>query len=646
LSFELAAYLIAKFQVGQWRIDPDLNSLSSNGTTLRVEPKVMEVLVCLAAQPGEAVSKETILKTVWPETFVSDDVLIRSISELRRTLRDDAREPRFIETIPKRGYRLIAAVERLNGSAQHTSSSASLASRDNETPSVRRRPFPRWWVVSLAALLLAIGLLLVLNPRGVRDRLLGSKPPTIHSLAVLPLESLSDDPKQEYFAEGVTDALITDLAQISALRVVSRTTIMRYGKPDKPLSRIARELNVDGIVEGTVQRSGDRVRITAQLIYGPADQHLWANSFERDVKDVLDLQSTVANEIASQIKVKVTPEEQARFKNLRPINPKALDAYLEARYHIDQCQNLAFYRNKTQTIREEARKATSFLDEAVREDPNYVPAYVAYFDVIDHVDIPLQGYSSKVHAALSKALELDETNVPTHLALAKLLMEYDYNWAGAEKEYKRAVEIDPRSADAHAAYAEYLDNVEGLTDSGGDRPDAKRERDLAQALDPVHDYLADAAQERMGHTLDEERQAVEQKAPNDPFSLAVMAKDYAIAGRFKDAVEMYERCLTLYGWHDMAAVMKRANAQGGPRYALEEWMGAGEEYENKHGDMPVVPMAFTYASLGNRDRAFAWLDKAVEQRNWMIIYLKRDKVWDPLRSDPRFAALLRRVELP
>jgi TolB-like protein len=500
--------------------------------------------------------------------------------------------------------------------------------------------------LSLGGLLLAIGLLVGLNPGGLRDRLLGNKTPTIHSLAVLPLQSLGDDPKQEYFAEGVTDALITDLAQISALRVVSRTTIMRYGKPDKPLSQIARELNVDGIVEGTVQRSGDRVRITAQLIYGPADQHLWANSFERDVKDVLDLQSTVANEIAGQIKVKVTPKEQARFKNLRPVNPKALDAYLEARYHIDQCQNLAFYKDKNQTIREEARKAASFLDEAVREDPNYLPAYVTYFDVIDHVDIPLQEYSSKVHAALSKALELDETNVPTHLALAKLLMEYDYNWAGAEREYKRAVEIDPRSADAHAAYAEYLDNVEGLTDSGGDRPDAKKERDLAQALDPVHDYLADAGQERMGRTLDEQRQAVEQKAPNDPFSLGVMGKDYAIAGRFQDAVEMYERCLTLYGWHDMAAVMKRANAQRGPRYALEEWMRAGEEYQKKHGDMPLVPMAFSYASLGNRDGAFAWLDKAVEQRNWMIIYLKRDKVWDPLRSDPRFAALLRRVGLP
>jgi TolB-like protein/DNA-binding winged helix-turn-helix (wHTH) protein len=631
---------VNKFKVGKRQVDFGLNSISQNGTTARVEPKVMEVLVCLASQPGEVVPKDSILKTVWRDTFVSEDVLTRSISELRRVLKDDARDSRVIETIPKRGYRLVAPVvwSDGNGAAFGSLANPELTSRHNSSR-----------IIGAAAVcILILAVALAVNPAALRSHLFASNDHAIHTLAVLPLQSLSDDPKQEYFAEGVTDALITDLAQIGALKVVSRTTIMRYGHPDKPLSQIAHELNVDGIVEGTVQRSGDRVRITAQLIYGPSDQHLWANSFERDVKDILDLQSTVANEIASQIKVKITPEEQARFKNLRPVSPKALEAYVEARYHIEQGQNLAYYKDKTQVIREEARKAVSFLDEAVLEDPNYVSAYVAYFDVIDHVDIPLLEYWPKVHAALNKALELDETNVPAHLALAKLLMEYDYNWSGAEKEYKRALEIDPRYADAHFAYAEYLDNVEGVLNNSLDldSEDAKREREFAQALDPAHDYYGDAGQQRMGRTLDEQRQALEQKAPNDPFSLAVMGKNYAIAGRFKESVEMYERCTRLYGWQDMADVLKRADAKVGPRYALEQWMRAGEEYERKHGDMPVVPMAFTYSSLGNKDRAFAWLDKAVEQRNWMIIYLKRDSVWDPLRSDPRFSALLRRVGLP
>ena len=629
------------FQLGSWIVRPALNTVSQNGTSIRVEPKVMGVLVCLASQPGEPLSKEAILKSVWPETFVSDDVLTRSISELRRVFEDDAREPRFIETIPKRGYRLVAPVQPLN---------SPLEVNDRPRKNQLRWSAKRGWRVLACAIVIAMVILTVsalpFASQEFRERLFGNKHPAIHAVAVLPLQSLSDDPKQEYLAEGVTDALITDLAQIGSLKVVSRTTIMRYGRPDKPLPQIARELNVDGIVEGTVQRFDDRVRITAQLIYGPSDQHIWANSFERDVKDVLDLQSTVANEIARRIKVEVTPEEQARFENPRPINPKALDTYFEARYHIDQIQNLGFYKGKTPVIREEARKAASFLDEAVREDPNYLPAYVAYFDVIAQSQIPLFEYLPRAHETLRKVLEVDATNVPAHLALARLLLQYDYNWAGAEKEYKRALEIAPQSADVHAAYADYLSMVEGILGYQEDRPDAKRERDLAQALDPAHDYFGQDTGERVGWTLEQERQALEERNPNTPFVVGVMGKNYAMAGRFKDAVEMYERCLTLYGWHDMANEMKRADAEGGPRHALEDWMRAGEAYEAEHGDMPVVPMAFTYTSLGNKDRAFAWLDKAVEERNWMIIYLKCDAVWDPLRSDPRFAALLHRVGLP
>jgi len=591
--------------------------------------------VCLAASAGEAVSKEAILKTVWPDTFVSDDVLTRSVSELRRTLEDDPRSPRFIETIPKRGYRLVAAITPLHEGLHAHSPSPATA---DTSPS---RKWRTWFAI--ACLIALCGVLLAFNAGGMRTRMFNSHPP-IRSLAVLPLQSLSDDPKQEYLAEGITDALITDFAQIDNLRVVSRTTMMRYGRPDRPLPQIAHELNVDGIVEGTVQRSSDRVRVTAQLIYGPSDQHLWAASFDRDVKDILTLQSDLAHEIAGQIHVKLVPEGDRSLKNLRPVNPKAVDAYAEARFHINKATNLTYYKDELSSKREEATKAVFYLDSAIEEDPYYLPAYVAYFDVVDAEDIMLPEHLPKARSALAKALELDEANVAAHLALARLLMQYDYNWSGAEKEYKRAIEINPRSAEAHSAYAEYIDNVEGGLKSFSDTADAKKERDLAQALDPAHDYYGDAI-ERPGRTLDEERRALEEQAPNNPYDLALMAKDYAIAGRFKEAVEIYQRCVVLYGWTDMAEVMKRANAIGGPRFALEEWMRAGEAYEANHGDMLVVPMAFTYASLGNKDRAFAWLDKAVEQRNWMIIYLKRDNVWDPLRNDPRFTALLKRVGL-
>jgi tetratricopeptide (TPR) repeat protein len=328
------------------------------------------------------------------------------------------------------------------------------------------------------------------------------------------------------------------------------------------------------------------------------------------------------------------------------VNPKALDAYVEARFHLDQAGKLDLYKGKQGLLKEELRKATYYLDRAIQEDPAYIPAYVAYFDAVNGFTPQLE-FLPRAKAALQKAMEVDEANVEAHLAFGTLLMQYEYDWAGAETEYKRAIEINPNSAEAHVDYAEYLDNVEGGLDNIGDTEDAKRERELAQALDPAHDYYASAGMQRLGRrNLDQERQALEEQAAHDPFAIGAMAKDYALAGRYKEAVEMYERCVNLYGWNDFAEVLNRGNAKGGAKYALQEWMRAAEEYSRTHDDLPVVTMAFTYSSLGDKDRAFTWLEKAVEQRSWLILYLKRDNAWDPLRSDPRFASLLRRVGLP
>ena len=628
------------FRVGPWLVQPSLNTISQNGTSNRLEPKVMEVLVCLAEHTGEVIPKEKLLQAVWPDTFVSDDVLKRSVSELRHVFGDDARASRIIETIPKRGYRLVALVEPANGSTRSVPVYEHIASPGTEISTRRQK---KWITVCAVAAggLLIVGLLITFNVPGLRSRMSRkSMAPSIRSLAVLPLASLSNDPTREYFADGVTDALITDLAQIGDLKVVSRTTMMRYKGTSEPLPQIARKLNVEGIVEGTVQRSGDRVRITAQLIYAPEDRHLWANSFERDVKDVLALQSTVAREIANEIQIKVTPAEQLKLQNVRPVNPKALDAYVEARFHFDQAGKSEFYKDKTQAVRNELAKAVSNLDRAIQEDPNYTPAYISYFDAVNSTGIEHMEFLPRAKAALMKVLELDESNAGAHLVLAQLLMQYEYDWLGAEREIKRSLQLNPNSAEAHYQYSNYLGML-------GRSSDADRERDLAQALDPGHDYFADSGVSRDdGQTLEEERRALEERALNDPFAIGQLAKDYAIAGRYKEAVEMWQRCLALYGWHDFAAVLKRANAKGGPKFALEEWMRAVEEYSRKGGYFPVFVPAFTYASLGNRDRAFAWLDTAYAQRDGCIIFLKADHVWDPVRSDPRFSDLLRRVGMP
>lgn len=591
----------------------------------------MEVLVCLASQAGEAVSKDRIIRAVWLDTFVSDDALTRSISELRRAFQDDPREPRFIETIPKRGYRLIAPVEPVKANT----SSAPLA-----VPSPDVVAKPALWMkvgVTVIVVILSLGTLFLLNAGGLRDRLLQRKAGAIHSLAVLPLQSLSDDPKQEFLAEGVTDALITDLAQITGVRVASRTTILRYGRPDKPLSQIARELDVDGIVEGTIQSSGDRVRITAQLIYGPSDQHVWAESFERDAKDMLELQRAVSGDIAKEIAAKLTPAEQA---SLRPVNQKALQAYAEARLHMDRATKFIFDKGKA-AQREELQQAFSALDKAIEQDSNYRPAYLAYFEALDNADFPRPfEYLPKTRAGLLKALALGDEDVEAHLALAKLLVRYEYDWTGAEKEYKRAIEVNPSSGYAHFAYSEYLANV-------GRTAEAAELLSVAQTLSPAHDYFNDhfAVLQRADLSLERQRQALEQTQANNPFVLMIMAKNYGIAGRFKESVEMWERCLTLYGRPDFASVLRKTNAEGGPRFALEQWMRAIEK-DPEADDLPIEMAAFTYSSLGNKDRAFAWLDKGVQERDWCIPFLRRDNVWNPVRSDPRFATLLRRVGLP
>src|SRR5882762_2508756 len=486
------------FRIGIWLVQPGLNTISQNDTTRQLEPKVMEVLVCLAHHAGETLPKDQLLKTIWPDTFVSDDALIRSISEIRRAFDDDPRESKFIQTIPKRGYRLVPSVEVVKRGADHAGDSSNAPDIPKESMVSTRASRIGVGPGAIAVVLLLV--FLAAGPTTWRRLFTAESMPQIRSIAVLPLSSLSSDATQGYFADGVTDAIITDLAQISALKVVSRTTAMRYKRTDKPLPQIARELNVDGIVEGTVQHSGDRVRVNAQLIYGPADRHLWAKSFERDLKDMLQLQSTVASEIAHEIQVKLTPAEQARLRDVRPVNPKALDAYAAARFLIDRAGKFQFDKGR-EAQKDELQKAFSYLDSAIEQDSSYRPTYLAYFEAIEYADPPSPfEYLPKANAGLLKALELGEEDVEGHLALAKLLMRYEYDWAGSEREYKRGIEVNPSSGYAHFSYSEYLANV-GRTTEGD------KELTLAQSLSPAHDYSDDhfAVLQRTGRTLERQR---------------------------------------------------------------------------------------------------------------------------------------------
>jgi TolB-like protein/DNA-binding winged helix-turn-helix (wHTH) protein/Flp pilus assembly protein TadD len=618
------------FRVGPWLVRPSLNTISQNGTSNRLEPKMMGVLVCLAEHTGEVVPKEKLLQTVWPETFVSDDVLKRSISELRHVFGDDAHESRIIETIPKRGYRLLVNVTPGNGQVPgHLATPQAI-----QTELRKARPSIRKWKIALFAIGIVVpicGLLLAFNIGRSRERVFGSGgPPLIRSLAVLPLQNLSGDPSQEYFADGMTEELINELSRLSGLKVISRTSITRYKNTDKSLPQIAHELNVDAIVEGSVLRSGDRVRITAQL-HAASDASLWADAYDRNLQDVLALQSTVARTIADQIRLEITPTERARLQAPRPINPAALEAYLQGEYHAR--------RFGTGSGPEERYKAAQYFQQAIRSDPNFARAYVALADTYITNVAPSSQEAPVVKDALEKALAADSDLSDAHLHMARFKEYHEWDFAGAEREFRTAIELDLNNAQAHDFYGDYLDNM-------GRRQEGAREEQLAQELDPGNDHLIDGffMQGEYERALEMARYDVKMH-PNDGGCHWGLYRACLRTGSFHEAIQELEHVVALYGYPDLARPLARADATSGHRGALRLWAEDLIRLQGKGTPASPAMIAEVYAYLGDHKRAFEWLEKGFKERDGFLVGLK-SPVWHPLRSDPQFQDLVRRVGLP
>jgi TolB-like protein/DNA-binding winged helix-turn-helix (wHTH) protein/tetratricopeptide (TPR) repeat protein len=626
------------FRLGSWLVRPGLNSVSRNGTSVQLEPKVMAVLVCLAAHAHEPVPKEKLLHEVWPDTFVGEGVLVRSIFELRRVFGDAAHESRIIETIPKRGYRLLVTVTPRN--EQVPGQLATPQAIQTELP--QARPSIRRWKIGLSAIgiiALVCGLLLAFNIAGSRERVFGNGgPPLIRSLAVLPLQNLSGDPSQEYFADGMTEELITELSGISALKVISRTSVMRYKNTNKSLPDIAGDLHVDGIVEGSVMRSGDSVRITAQLIYARTDTNIWARTYDRDLRDVLALQSAVATAIADEIQVRLTPQYKLRLANARAINPKALDAYLAGRYHLEQMSILFFKRGMERSAKDEQTKAMQSFREAIKHDPTYAPGYLGVADaLVASYELSSDGVRD-AKIAVAKALELDESLVEAHITLA-MIREYDWDWAGAEKEYQQAVELNPSSALAHDEYGYFFDAM-------GRLDEAMAEHQKAQELDPIKDHIGGELYFRRKWDLGRDLIVEQGGANGGNTSDWYRAVEYERLGMYKEAVAEWEHVAKIYGYDDLAVAMARGYSKSGYKAALQEVVLAMEKYARRHYFAPWI-IAHFYGELDDKDRAFAWLEKCYEQHDNNLQFLKVDPLWsDNLRSDPRFAELVRRVGLP
>ncbi|MGH9364577.1 MAG: protein kinase domain-containing protein [Thermoanaerobaculia bacterium] len=500
------------------------------------------------------------------------------------------------------------------------------------------RPRSILWLAPLGLVVL-LAVLIAVNVGGLRERLsTGGQPARIQSLAVLPLENLSRDTEQEYFADGMTEELISDLGKIRALRVISRTSAMRYKGTKKSMPEIARELNVDALVEGSVLRAGDRVRITAQLIHAATDRHLWSESYERDLKDVLALQSEVARAVAREVKIALTPQEQARFAEARPVDPEAHQLYLKGRYYV------------VKNTQEAAQKALECFQQAIDKDPAYAEAYAqlansyAFLGYTGLDVLPARETMPKAKAAVLKALELDDTLAEAHTALGLVRWAYDWDWAAAEKEFQRAIELNPGYATAHLRYGNYFCSL-GRFDA------AIAEDRRALELDPLS-LVMNHVQGWPYHLSGRYDQAIEryrktlEMDPNFARTHLRLGEVLAAKGLYREAIGEYEKFSALGGGSTIAlALIGNARALAGER---REALRTLEELtaESKRSYVPSFHFAIVHMGLGDKDQAFAWLDKAYEERSQFLVDLKFIPILDPLRSDPRFADLVRRVGLP
>jgi TolB-like protein/Flp pilus assembly protein TadD len=493
-----------------------------------------------------------------------------------------------------------------------------------------------WGLAAVAAVSGLLALLVLANGWGLRDKLehllVRGAPEPIHSIVVLPLENLTGDASKDYFADGMTDALITELAKVSALRVISRRSSSRYKDSKKPLPQIARELHVEGIVEGAVAQSAGRVRITAKLIYAKTDLHLWSRSYERNLSDILALEDEVARAIAREIRVNVTAQEQGRLNSASAVNPEVYQLYLKGRFFLEKRTEAGM------------KKAVECFEEALQKDPNSALAYSGLanaYGLLGSFNFlsPKEAYP-RARAAAMKALELDDTLAEAHAALAITVDGFEEE----EKHFKRAIELNPGYANAYLWYARDLSRM-GRVDQ------ALKEILRAQELDPLSLIINDNVGEVYGwarqydKALEQLRKTLEMD-PNFARTHLDLGVTYEYKGMFDEAIAEFQKARELGGenWPELRAPLQRAYEKSGYRGYYQEQLRLLKERSKKSYVAPFT-IAIIYARLGDKESALTWLEKADRERSGLF-FIEVEPVFDPMRSDPRFRDLLRRGGLP
>lgn len=619
------------FRFGAFELDVPAVELRKHGIRIKLQQQPFEILLMLLGRPGKLVTREELQRKLWPaDTFVDfEHGLGSAINRLREALGDSTDRARYIETVPRRGYKFIAPIETDDSFA-------------GAPATVARQPAKTTKATQSYSLAVAFGaaavvvLVLALAWPSLRGRVGTMSADRIESLAVLPLDNLSRDSEQEYFADGMTDQLITDLAQISSIRVISRTSAMQYKNSRKPLNQIARELNVAAVVEGTVLHSGNRVRITAQLIQVRNEKHLWARSYEGDLRDILTLQDHVARDIAAEIKAKLTAGVQGRLSVAHAVDPEVYEDYLKGRY---------FWNKRTP---EGVSRGIDYFQKAITKDPHYALAYAGLADSY----LVLAGYRVAspnevlplAKSAAQKALEIDDSLAEAHTPLAVLRIEYDLDLPGAEKEFQRAIELNPNYATAHQWYGEEVLGAMGrFSEALAEMKRAEELDPLSLAIKTMHGYVLylardnDQAAAQLRNTLE-------------------LDKNFAVAHMFLGRVLVQKRMFTeaISEFHIAEHLSHEEpfyRAWLAYGYAVSGQPDKARDLLNelkrlpKNKYVPPLDMAVIYAVLGERGQALGWLQRAQEERAAYFPAINVDPVFDGLRSDAGFQNLVHRIGL-
>ncbi len=648
-------------RTGLFEIDLASGQVHKNGRKLPLQEQPFRVLAMLLERPGEVVTRQDLQTRLWPaDTYVGfDEGLNTAIRKLRTAFGDSAGNPRFIETLPRRGYRFIAPVTEtttvntlpaiadvigIRADDAIADSEQAVSAPDCPAPVSAVRKWP-WKTAALATAFLILALTVVAYI--VRKHSSpGSAPARRAMLAILPFQNLSDDPGQEYFSDGLTEETITDLGQLSPenLGVIARTSAMAYKHTNKTVSQIGRELRVDYILEGSVRREGGRARVSAQLIRVSDQTHLWAQNYDRELEDLLDVQNDLGRSIAQQVSANLTPQQKVELSKKHSVNPEAYDLYLKGRFYWNQ------------RTPEANKESIRYFQEATAKDANFALAYAGLADAYNISNIlglytPRESFPQARTAAI-RAIQLDSSLAEAHAALGMEKSHYEFDFPGAEREFLKALEVNPNSPYAHLFYSNCF-----LLPMGR-KAQAIAENKRAVEIDPlslpINNFLGmtymfagddERAYRQFQHTI-----AMD---PSFPLAHEYFSSFLATIGRYEESIKEQEKSEVLGGSSPKeaaarATVMERAFKNGGEKGFWHKLL----ELELEAGKQPGAyaspsVLAAAYAMAGQTDKAFEWLDKAYEEREGQdLTLLKLDPVYRNLRSDPRFSALLRRIGLP